>query len=68
MFGMQVRCDGGFERAELVTCGFDIHVVDADGFDADILDVGADVRKVADGVGLNDLGTVIVEEDCLSGF
>jgi len=47
---------------------FYVDVVDTDGFDTDIFDVGSEVVKVADRVCLDDLCGGTIEEDLVSRF
>ena len=65
--GMEVGRGRRVERVELAPFPLDAHVVDTDGLDADVLDVGPKVLEVADGVRLDDLRRGVVEADSVSG-
>ena len=68
MLRMQLRGRCRFESTQLVALTLDIHVVDTDGLDADVLDVGSQILEVTDRVRLDDLGSVVVEEYRISWF
>nr|WP_247421261.1 hypothetical protein [Halomarina salina] len=68
MVRMQVSGCRRFERTELVLLPFDFHVVDTDGFDPDLLDVGSKIIEVADGVRLDHLSGRTVKKDRITGI